>query len=87
MKSMHKKGMNLGGISFEKIMYLVIGAVILFTAVPLLLVELNTGLGTMQVSGLPLATLFKQNGVIILAVMGVIAMGVFGAVFAWRGRK
>jgi len=75
-------GLSLGGIVGGVIM-LVIAFAALTATVPVL----NDALGNLSViSGLPFASLFSSNGIIVLALLGAVILGVV-AYFGLTGSK
>jgi hypothetical protein len=65
----------------DKLIYGVIGVVVLCLVVAAIVPTLNTGVGTLgNVSGLPLAGLFVKNGVIILIFMAAVLLGIIALV-------
>ena len=63
------------------LLYSVIGIVVLCLVVAALIPTLNTGVSTIgNISGLPLASLFAKNGVVILIFMAAILLGIIAAV-------
>jgi hypothetical protein len=65
----------------QTLIYSVIGIVVLCLVVAALIPTLNTGVETVgNVSGLPLGSLFAQNGVIILIFMAAIILGILAMV-------
>jgi len=75
-------GLSLGGI---------IGGVILlviaFSALTAVMPTLNNALGNLSaVSGLPFASIFSSNGIIVLALLGAVILGVV-SYFGLTGSK
>jgi hypothetical protein len=75
-------GLSMGGIIGGIIML-----VIVFYALAATVPTLNTALYNLSnLSGLPFATLFKKNGIIVLALLGAVILGIV-AYFGLSGSK
>jgi hypothetical protein len=70
-----------------KVIYSVIGIVVLMLVIAAIIPTLNTGVDTVgNISGLPLASLFAKNGVIILIFMAAVLLAVIAAL-KFGGKK
>jgi hypothetical protein len=70
-----------------KVIYSVIGIVVLMLVIAAIIPTLNTGVSTVgNISGLPLASLFAKNGVIILIFMAAVLLAVVAAL-KFGGKK
>jgi len=78
---------KFNGLSLGSIIGGVILLVIAFSAITATVPTLNDALGNLSaISGLPFATIFGRNGIIVLALLGAVILGVV-AYFGLSGSK
>jgi len=76
------KGLSIGGIVVG-----IIGLVLAFKVSASLLPEVSSAGSEINATGLPLASLFSSNGVVILAVMAGLVLAVLGVLGFTKGKR
>ena len=82
----NRKGMVTKNLSIGTVITGVILLVVLFKVLATALPEVNTAGAELNATGLPLATFFQDNGIIMLAIMGAVIVVILGFVGLKKGR-
>jgi len=81
-----KRGIVTKNLSVAGVITGVILLVVLFKVLVVALPEVNTAGNELNGTGLPLASFFVSNGIIMLAIMGAVIVTVIGYISYKKGR-
>jgi uncharacterized membrane protein len=83
----NKRGIAGSNLDAKKVIFGVILLVILFEVLAIALPLVNTAGNTLNATGVPFASFFVANGIIMLAIMGAVIIAVVAFVMKKKGGR